>query len=560
MIANYAAMDIQPGSMGRPLPGVEATVLARDDDGARPLRDGAPVEVVEPGVEGELALRAGWPSMFRGYLHEAERYRRCFAGGWYLTGDLVRRDADGYFWFVGRADDVIKTSGHLIGPFEVESVLLEHPGGRRGGRDRRARPGRRRGRQGVRAARAPASSRARRCGARSVAPRAAGASAPPSRRARSPSPRRCRTPAAARSCAGCCAPASSGCRRATCRRWRPSHERPRPPRAAARARARRRACCARCCASAASRSAAPSSTRRAKIRGFLHLYIGEEAVAVGVDAGARPPTTPSSRPTASTGTRSCAACRAGAVMAEMFGRVEGCSRGRGGSMHLFDVEPPLLRRQRDRRRRAAARGRAGARRPHAGPPPRDRVLLRRGRRRRGRVPRVDEPRRAVAAAGAVLLREQPLRDGHRARAVGVRDRPGAQGGQLRDARLVGRRHGRAGGRGRRPTAPRPTVRDGVEPCFLELRTYRFRAHSMYDPDLYRTQGGDRALEGSTTRSPRSPSGCATTRLPATDAARDARGRGRRRGRRGRRVRRGGHARAGRGPGALRGLRGAPRAR
>jgi acetyl-CoA synthetase len=78
-------------------------------------------------VQGELALRPGWPSMFRGYWHEEERYRKCFAGGWYLTGDLARRDADGYYWFVGRADDVIKTSGHLVGPFEVESVLMEHP-------------------------------------------------------------------------------------------------------------------------------------------------------------------------------------------------------------------------------------------------------------------------------------------------------------------------------------------------------------------------------------------------------------------------------------------------
>jgi len=85
------------------------------------------VEVAPPGVEGELALKRGWPSMFRGYLHEEERYRKCFAGDWYLTGDLARRDEDGYFWFVGRADDVIKSSGHLIGPFEVESALLEHP-------------------------------------------------------------------------------------------------------------------------------------------------------------------------------------------------------------------------------------------------------------------------------------------------------------------------------------------------------------------------------------------------------------------------------------------------
>jgi acetyl-CoA synthetase len=120
MIANYAAMDIRPGSMGRPLPGIEAGIVRRQKDGS--------VEVItEPGIEGELALRPGWPSMFRGYLHEEERYRKCFAGGWYLTGDLAKCDADGYYWFVGRADDVIKSSGHLIGPFEVESTLMEHP-------------------------------------------------------------------------------------------------------------------------------------------------------------------------------------------------------------------------------------------------------------------------------------------------------------------------------------------------------------------------------------------------------------------------------------------------
>ena len=74
-----------------------------------------------------LALRAGWPSMFRGYLNNEARYAKCFANDLYLTGDLARVDADGYFWFVGRADDVIKSAGHLIGPFEVESVLMEHP-------------------------------------------------------------------------------------------------------------------------------------------------------------------------------------------------------------------------------------------------------------------------------------------------------------------------------------------------------------------------------------------------------------------------------------------------
>ena len=125
MIANFAAMDIRPGSMGRPLPGVEAAVLERGPDG-RARVEGGRVRVVEDGA-GELALRPGWPSMFRGYLHDEERYAKAFAGGWYLTGDVARRDADGYFWFVARADDVIKSAGHLIGPFEVESVLMEHP-------------------------------------------------------------------------------------------------------------------------------------------------------------------------------------------------------------------------------------------------------------------------------------------------------------------------------------------------------------------------------------------------------------------------------------------------
>ena len=85
---------------------------------------------------GELALRPGWPSMMRGYLNEEERYRKCFVGGWYLTGDLAMRDAEGYYWFVGRADDVIKSAGHLIGPFEVESALMEHPAVAEVGRDR----------------------------------------------------------------------------------------------------------------------------------------------------------------------------------------------------------------------------------------------------------------------------------------------------------------------------------------------------------------------------------------------------------------------------------------
>ncbi|HVO29647.1 MAG TPA: acetate--CoA ligase, partial [bacterium] len=117
MIANFASMEVRPGSMGRPLPGVEAAIVKRREGG---------VDLVGADEEGELALRPGWPSMFRAYWNDPERYAKCFVGGWYLTGDLARRDADGYFWFVGRADDVIKSAGHLIGPFEVESALVEH--------------------------------------------------------------------------------------------------------------------------------------------------------------------------------------------------------------------------------------------------------------------------------------------------------------------------------------------------------------------------------------------------------------------------------------------------
>jgi acetyl-CoA synthetase len=120
MIANYASMEVRPGSMGRPLPGVEAAIVHQDADGQVSTID-------EPDVQGELALRLGWPSMFRAYWENPERYQRCFSAGYYLTGDLARRDEDGYFWFVGRKDDVIKTSGHLVGPFEVESLLMEHP-------------------------------------------------------------------------------------------------------------------------------------------------------------------------------------------------------------------------------------------------------------------------------------------------------------------------------------------------------------------------------------------------------------------------------------------------
>ncbi|MEV6164918.1 acetate--CoA ligase [Streptomyces sp. NPDC052052] len=127
MIANFGSDDVRPGSMGRPLPGVEAGLLERGEDGRAEVTGGRVRVIGEPDRVGELALRPGWPSMFRGYLHDEARYAACFAGGWYLTGDLARRDRDGWFWFVGRADDVIKSAGHLIGPFEVESALMEHP-------------------------------------------------------------------------------------------------------------------------------------------------------------------------------------------------------------------------------------------------------------------------------------------------------------------------------------------------------------------------------------------------------------------------------------------------
>lgn len=120
MISNYPSMDIRPGSMGRPLPGIEAAIVRRVDEHTAE-------EITEPGVEGDLAVKVGWPSMFRGYLHEEDRYRKCFVGDWYITGDLAERDSDGYFWFIGRADDIIKTAGHMVGPFEVESALMEHP-------------------------------------------------------------------------------------------------------------------------------------------------------------------------------------------------------------------------------------------------------------------------------------------------------------------------------------------------------------------------------------------------------------------------------------------------
>jgi acetyl-CoA synthetase len=119
MIANYTSMQVKPGSMGKPLPGLEIGIAEVIDNQIRLIS--------EPDVKGHLVLKKGFPSLFRGYLHEEERYNKCFIGDWYLSGDLAKKDADGYFWFIGRADDIIKTSGHMVGPFEVESTLMRHP-------------------------------------------------------------------------------------------------------------------------------------------------------------------------------------------------------------------------------------------------------------------------------------------------------------------------------------------------------------------------------------------------------------------------------------------------
>ncbi|RKS95800.1 acetyl-CoA synthetase [Flavobacterium limicola] len=119
MIANYPSMPVKPGSMGKPMPGVEIAIAT--------VNDNQLTLITRPDIQGHLVLKKGFPSLFRGYIHEEERYKKCFIGDWYLSGDLAKKDADGYFWFIGRADDIIKTSGHMVGPFEVESTLMRHP-------------------------------------------------------------------------------------------------------------------------------------------------------------------------------------------------------------------------------------------------------------------------------------------------------------------------------------------------------------------------------------------------------------------------------------------------
>ena len=115
MCANYSSTNIKPGSMGRPFPGITMGIL--DDQ----------YNEIENEDSGILAVRPGWPSQMFAYWKQDDMHNSRFKKGWYITGDQASRDKEGYFWFQGRADDVINTAGHLVGPFEVESALIEHP-------------------------------------------------------------------------------------------------------------------------------------------------------------------------------------------------------------------------------------------------------------------------------------------------------------------------------------------------------------------------------------------------------------------------------------------------
>lgn len=115
MMVNLPVLPIKVGSMGKPFPGIEAAIV---DDTGKPL---------PPRTEGNLAFRPTWPSLMATIWQNQKKYDSYFTNGWYISGDRAWNDEDGYYWFVGRADDVIKTSGERVGPFEVESALVEHP-------------------------------------------------------------------------------------------------------------------------------------------------------------------------------------------------------------------------------------------------------------------------------------------------------------------------------------------------------------------------------------------------------------------------------------------------
>ena len=116
LITNYPGMPVKVGSMGKPMPGVTAAVIDDHDN------------VLPPYTVGNLAIKKGWPALMRTIWNNEAKYRSYFTpGGWYLAGDTAYVDEDGYFWFQGRSDDIINTSGERVGPFEVESKLVEHP-------------------------------------------------------------------------------------------------------------------------------------------------------------------------------------------------------------------------------------------------------------------------------------------------------------------------------------------------------------------------------------------------------------------------------------------------
>ncbi len=485
MIANFAATEIRPGSMGRPLPGVEAAILRRDEHGEVVVHDDVAVVVDDALAEGELALRPGWPSMFRGYLHDDARYQECFVGGWYRSGDLAMRDADGYYWFVGRADDVIKSAGHLIGPFEVESALMEHPAVAEAAvigapdpiageivkafvvprQDVDADEALRReligfGRSRLGAAVAPRDDRVRRRPAEDAERQD---HAPHVARSRAWRRRRRHVDARSRRAVGGCGADGMSTRPSdTVHALDLYREMLRIRRFEER------------CVELYSAS---------KIRGFLHLYVGEEAVAVGVMQAL----TTDDAVVATYREHGHALARgipADVIMAEMFGKVEGCSRGRGGSMHLFDVGTRFF---------------GGNAIVGGGLPVAVGLALADQMQGRPRVTACFFGEGAVAegefheslnlaalwnlpvlfccennlyAMGTALTRSESETDLALKAASYEMPAWSVDGMDVLQVEASARRAADA-------------VRGGGGPHFLEFRTYRFRAHSMYDPELYR---------------------------------------------------------------------------
>ncbi len=360
MIANYAAMDIRPGSMGRPLPGIDAAIVRRT------ARRHGWRSIDEPGRR-----RASWrcgPAGRRCSAATGTTRRdiaKCFVGGYYLTGDLATRDADGYFWFVGRADDVIKSSGHLIGPFEVESALLEHPAVAEAGVIGKPDPV---ALEIVKAfvALKPGSRADRGAAARVCwASRACG-SAPPSRRRRSTF-----VDAVPKNRAG-----------KIMRRLLKARELGLPEgdtstleaimitdlpveRRSARSRPTRSHLLQEMLRIRRFEEKCAELYSAGKIRGFLHLYIGEEAVAVGVMQALTPEDAivATYREHGHALARGIAAGRAHGRDVRQAGGLQPRPRRLDAPLRRRHA---LLRRQRHRRRRAAGRGRPGAGRQDAG--------------------------------------------------------------------------------------------------------------------------------------------------------------------------------------------------